>query len=284
MSQINYYSVYKTVVQKLINDEEQLPSLPSITLKIRQAIANPNSDHAVIGKLIQLDPSLSTLLLKHATSPIYKRPVPPKTIDGVLAMIGLPTLESLVMAHSIKSLFVMKSPELKKLFRLSWERMILKAAISLFIAKKLGFRPAEEVMTASILSEVGTLAVLSAFNSDLQIPNQKIYFQLCKRYSKSLSTILLSKWGLEKYLIQLTQFSGQWDCNKSRQLMMVDIINLAIYSTVQHQSPKNDLPAIETLSSYKKLPPSLNTLSPSKELVIIQSNLETIDNIIASIR
>jgi HD-like signal output (HDOD) protein len=284
MHSVNYYSVYKSVIQKLINNEEQLPSLPSITLKIRKAISDPNSDHTLIAKLIQLDPSLSTLLLKHATSPVYKRPVPPKTIDGVLAMIGLPALESLVMVHSVKSLFVLKSPELKKLFRLSWERMIFKAAISLFIAKKLGFRPAEEAMTASILTEVGTLAVLSAFSSDIAVPNQKIYFQLCKKYSKSLSTILLHKWGLDRYLIQLTQSSGQWDCNRDSKLDMVDIVNLAIYSTVQHQSNKNDLPPIESLSSYQKIPASLNALTPSKELVIIQSNMETIDSIIASIR
>ena len=278
------YEAYKTLIQKAIENEEKLPSLPSVTLRIRKAISDPNCNHASIAKLVQLDPSLSTLLLKYAASPFYKRPVPPKTIDTVLSMIGLPALESLVMSHSVKSLFILKSPKLKRLFRLSWERMVFKAATSLLLAKKLGFRAAEETMTASLLTEVGTLAVLSAFNSDLHVPDPKTYFKLCKKYSKPLSTVLLKKWGLDTYLIDLTQSSGQWTFQEGQQLAMIDIINLSIYSTVQYQSPSNDLPPIETLSAYQKLPPSLNALTPSKELAIIHSNLETINGIIAGIR
>ena len=284
MQQVNYYNVYKTVVKDFINNEEQLPSLPSITLKIRQAIADPNTNNAYIAKLIQLDPSLSALLLRQAASPVYRRQVPPRTIDTILSMIGLPALESIVMQHSVKSLFVMKSPALKKLFRDAWERMIYKAAISLFLAKKLGFTNAEEAMAASILSEVGTLAVLSAFSTNIEVPNQKIYFLLCKKYSKSLSTILLHKWGLDNYLISLTRSSGNWSFNKSNELAMIDIINLAIYTTVQHRHPDNDLPPLEKISAYQKLPATLNKITESKQLAIIESNLDAIDNIIATFK
>ncbi|MFT6386768.1 MAG: HD-like signal output (HDOD) protein [Cellvibrionaceae bacterium] len=284
MQQVNFYNVYKTVVEHLINNQEQLPSLPSITLKIRRAIADPNATNAYIAKLIQLDPSLSALLLRQAASPIYRREIPARTIDTIMSMIGLPALEGLVMQHSIKSLFVMKSPKLKKLFRDAWERMIYKAAISLFLAKKLGFRNAEEAMSASILSEVGTLAVLSAFSANIEVPDQKIYVLLCKKYSKSLSTILLHKWGLDNYLVSLTQSSGNWSFSKSNELGMIDIINLAIYTTVQHRNPDNDLPRLEDISAYQKLPATLNKVTESKQLAIIESNLGTIDNIFVTLK
>lgn len=199
-------------------------------------------------------------------------------------MIGLPALENLIMAHSVKSLFVLRNPALKKLFKTSWERIIYKAATSQFLAGKLGFRPAEEAMTASILTEVGTLPVLSAFNSDIPVPNEETYFKLCRLYSKSLGTILLRKWGLESYLIEVTQSCGQWGFKQSKELALIDIINLAIYSTVKHQSKSDDLPPIETLPSYQKLPASLNALNKDNQLMIIQNNLQIIDKIISSIR
>lgn len=283
-NQGNYYEVYKIAVQKIINDEEQLPSLPSITLKVRKAIADPNSDHAFIAKLIQLDPSLSTLLFKRASSPLYKCAVAPRTLTAIVGMMGLPALENLVMMHSVRSLFVLKDHKLKKLFKYSWKRMIFKAAVSFFLARKLGFKPAEEAMTASILSEIGTLAVLSAFGSGIEAPDQKTYFQLCRQYSKSLSTILLKKWDLDGYLVKLTHATGEWSFQQNDTLEMIDIINLSIYSSVHYLYPKNNLPPITELSAYKKLPPQMNDLTAEGSLVIIKENLKSIQRIITSIK
>ncbi len=277
-----HYQVYKSVIEKVISDQDQLPSLPSITLKIRQAIGSPTIDNQKIAQLIRLDPSLSALLLKHATSPLYRRAVPPKTIEAVLSMMGLPAIGNLVMAHSVKSLFVLRNPMLKKLFTISWRRMLCKAAMSQFLAMKLGFKPAEEAMTASILTDIGTLAILSAFD-EKNTPDKKTYLQLCKTYSKSVGTIVLNKWGLDKYLIEIIQTCGKWSVTGSNELAMVDVINLAIYSTVMHQSPRNDLPPITTLDSYKKLPPSLNAISATGELVIIRQNIDKIREIIGLI-
>jgi HD-like signal output (HDOD) protein len=278
------HTIYNTVIQKVIDNEEQLPSLPSVTLKIRQAISHPDSEIDDIAKLIRLDPSLSALLLKYAASPLYKRPVPPKTIEAVLSMIGMPALENLVMTHSIKSLFILKDPQLKKLFQLSWERMICKAAISLFLAKKLGLRPAEQAMTTSLLTEIGTLVLLSAFSGDAPIPDQDTYIQLCRQYSKPLTGIVLNKWGINNNMIKIGLNCGKWQSSYNKKLGMIDIINIAIYSTVQHQSMNHDLPPIAKVISYQKLPTSINELDSDQQLLLIKDNLPEIDEIISSLK
>ena len=284
MSEDNIYTLYNSVIQAIMKDEEKLPSLPSVTLKIRQAISNPHTEINELAQLIKLDPSLSALLLKYAASPLYRRPIPPKTIEAVLSMVGMPTLENLVLTHSIKSLFIMKDPKLKKLFHLCWERMIYKAAISLFLGKKLGLRPAEQAMTTSLLTEVGTLALLSAFSGDIDVPDENNFIELCKQYSKPLTGIILSKWGMDKNTIKISQYTGKWELKINKKLTMLDILNLAIYATVQHQSLENDLPAIETISAYNKLPQTINTLTPTKELQVIKDNIEELDNIINSLK
>lgn len=280
MHTANDYQIYKAAVQKVIADEEQLPSLPSITLKIRQQVSLPNTDYTQIARLIKLDPGLSTLLLKYAASPLYRRPVPPKTIEDVISIIGLQTLTNLVMLHSVKSLFVLKNLRIKGLYEISWRRMLYKAAISQFLAKKLGFHPAEEAMIASLLTEVGTLAILSSFSDLKQVPGKKAYYMLCRKYSKSLGVILLTKWGLDKYFIDMTHSCGNWTFSYDDQLSLSDVINLAVYSTVQLQKSTHDLPAIETLTAYQKLPPSLNEITDSGQLSLITANLGEIKQII----
>jgi HD-like signal output (HDOD) protein len=277
------FDVYRSLVLRIINNDELLPSLPSVTLKIRQVLSNPDLGHADIAQVIQLDPSLSALLLKYASSPIYKRPVPPKTIEAVLAMLGKPVLENIVLAHSIKSLFVLKDPQLKKLFQLSWERMIFKAATSQVLAQKLGYKPAEEALKISLLTEVGTLVLLSAISEDIKPPNQKTYIQLCRKYSKALTKLVLKKWGVDNKIIKISEYCGKWRIHTGEKFTLLDVINLAIYTTVQKESQDNGLPNIESLCSYKKLTPVFRSLTPQKQLVLIQENFEDTNEIIAAL-
>jgi len=283
MNSDNTNHIYNTVIQKIIDNEERLPSLPSVTLKIRKALSDPHTEIDEIAKLVRLDPSLSALLLKYAASPLYKRPVPPKTIESILSMIGLPALNSLVMTHSIKSLFILKDPQLKKLFQIAWERMMYKAAVCVLLAKKLGLRPAEQAMTKSLLTEIGTLVLLSAFSEDVAVPDEKTYIQLCQTHSKRLTAITLKKWGMEKNLINLSHYTGKWDFKYSEKITLLDIINIGIYSTVQRQTPKNNLPKIQTIHSYSKLPKALKALTEDNALALIEEKHEEIDGIISSL-
>lgn len=52
------YNIYSIVISQVMRDQEQLPSLPSLTLKIRTAIADPNASGDSLAELISIDPSL----------------------------------------------------------------------------------------------------------------------------------------------------------------------------------------------------------------------------------
>lgn len=57
-SQSPNYNFYSIVISQVMRDQEQLPSLPSLTLKIRTAIADPNASGDSLAELISIDPSL----------------------------------------------------------------------------------------------------------------------------------------------------------------------------------------------------------------------------------
>ena len=38
------YNIYSIVINQVLRDQEQLPSLPSLTLKIRTAISDPSTE------------------------------------------------------------------------------------------------------------------------------------------------------------------------------------------------------------------------------------------------
>lgn len=285
IGRVKEYHVYKQVIQQVMGEQEQLPSLPAITWEIRNTLVKPNVTCEQLAKLIHKDPSLSALLMKCAASPLYRQMNKVGSLEDVITVLGFDTVDHIVMSHSIKSLFIMRTPILKKLFHKIWQRVLLKAGLSRFLAVKLGYQPADKVLIAALLSQVGALAVLSAFKDISDVPDERIYHKLCQDYSRSLGTILLKKWQLDSVYIEVLHRIGDWYAPTLEGIQLLDLLNLGLYCSVQLIEPENDLPEIHKLFSYKKLPASFSLVDGSqRQLLLVKKNLNEITEHSLSLR
>lgn len=278
------YQIYRSVIARVLNDQEHLPSLPAITLKIRHAINDSNTTVEMLAQLIGSDPSLSALLMKSVSSPLYRTLESPNTLQGVISIMGFAAVNNVVMAHSVNSLFVFRKPALKILFNMTRQRQVVKGSMSGFLAKKLQYQPSDEALMVSLLSEVGTLALLSAFRDYDDVPDKQMYLRLCRDYSKSLGIILLTKWGVDEKLIDAVKYCGLWEKESEGPLSLLDIINLALYHTIKATSPNATLPDLKELAAYSKLRPPNNFLSPGGQLMLVTENLDEIKSMIKSMQ
>ncbi|MGK0500710.1 MAG: HD-like signal output (HDOD) protein [Oceanicoccus sp.] len=280
MTTDNQYLGSRTIISRVLQNQDHLPSLPAITLKIRQAINNSNTTHESLAMLIGSDPALNALLIKSASSPMYRTASAPKTLEAVISIIGFSGVNNIVMAHSINSLFVNKNPAIKRLYSISRKRQVVKGAISGLLAHKLGYRPADEALMISLLSEVGTLALLSAFKETSDVPDMQTYIKLCREYSKSLGGILLNRWNIDPRLIDIVKHCGHWERESDGKLELLDVINLSLYHAVKHLSPDADLPPLTQLAAYSKLKIPHNEIDQSGQLTLITENQTAIAGMI----
>lgn len=283
-SEASDYSIYRRVVSQLMQGEEQLPSLPTITLDIRRALGDPNISRNNLVRLISRDPALSALLMKHASSALYRHTLPPKTLHEVISMLGMAEVDRITMVHSIKSLFTLYSPGHKRLFVEAWERLIIKASISAMLARLLGHVTAEHALLASLLSEVGTLAVLSAFRSERVTPSNELYSKLCQEYSKSLGIIVLKKWSVHNEYIEIIRNAGNWQCSPGHSLQLLDLVNLALYHAIKEHTPTAELPSLQELAAYQKLMPPQDFIGENGELSLVISHRADIQAIAQTLR
>ena len=284
MTSSDHYAIYRSVISRVLSDSERLPSLPSITLKIRQAMSEENTTAESLAKIITRDPALSALLLKSASSPLYKRPVAPNTLAEVIGLLGFANINNLVMLHSVRSVFVMSSPKAKTLFAHTWKRLIVKIALCIFIAKQLKFQPLEHAQIVALLSEVGSLAVLSALIEQPEIPDGETYIKLCRHYSKSLGSILLKKWNIDSTLIEVVKLSGNWQHQTDEKISLLDVVNLALYFTVMMTNSDPKLPPLTETAVYQKLPKSMRACTKPNWLDWIVNNKAEIQEIVKSFR
>lgn len=284
MSELDHYAIYRDVINHVLTDSEKLPSLPSITLRIRQAMSEENATAESLAQIITKDPALSALLIKSASSPLYKRAVAPNTLADVIGLLGFSATSNLVMLHSVRSVFVMSNPKAKTLFAHTWRRLIVKVALSLFIARRLQFRPNEHAQMAALLSEVGSLAVLSALIEQPQVPDADTYFQMCRHYSKSLGSILLQKWNIDFVFVNAVKQMGNWLYADKDEIELIDVLNLAVYNTVLMTNTKPNLPDLDTLTAFKKLPKHLKVCVKKNWLDWVIGNKAEIQGIVESFK
>ncbi|WP_044871114.1 HDOD domain-containing protein [Pseudomonas sp. LFM046] len=270
------YSIYRRVVTQLLNGEEQLPSLPMITLDIRRALADPNVTVARLKQLISKDPALSALLMKHASSIMFRSTQPPKTLDDVIRVLGLDEVDRITLVHSLKSLFTLHSAAHKQLFVGVWGRMTRQAAISAVLARPLGITSPDHALLASLLCDVGELAVLSAFKDASEVPTPDVFGRLCREYGQSLGVIVLKKWAVDEVYIGVVRSARLWDADSDSRLGLIDLVNLGLYHALRQDGRFVQLPAIEGLSAYRKLTPPLDALDASGGLVLVSTHQDAI--------
>jgi HD-like signal output (HDOD) protein len=267
--EVSDYSIYRRVVSQLMQGEEQLPSLPAITLDIRRALGDPNTSTPQLERLISRDPALAALLMKHACSALHRQGRQPRSLNEVIQRLGLREVDRITMAHSIKSLFTLHSPAHKRLFLDAWTRLVAKASTCAMLARLLSRITPEHALLASLLSEVGSLAVLSAFKNADAIPSSEQYQKLCREYSKALSIIVLKKWAVDSEYIDVVRQAGQWTFSQGPRLDLLDLVNLALYHALKARQVDDQLPPLETLAAYKKLMPPQDAIGENGELNLV---------------
>jgi HD-like signal output (HDOD) protein len=142
--------------------------------------------------------------------------------------------------------------------------------MSALIAKKVGRVAPDYALLGSLLSEVGTLAVLSVFKSgDLPVPAPDTYVALCREFAKSLGIALLQKWEMDEEYIQLVRQVGNWQAAEHDPFGLIDVINIGLYHSLKARMTANRLPPISHLAAYQKLAEKHNAITDTNELELV---------------
>jgi len=264
------YAEYKRAVSALLDQPENLPRLPGITQDIHNALVRSDSCVNSLSKLIERDPQLSQVLLRYASSVMMHSHMPPQTVFDVVRLLGMAQVERITMLHAVKALFSGNTQVYTRIFAASWDRLINKASMSALIAKKVGAVAPDYALLGSLLSEVGTLAVLAVFKSgDLPVPDREVYISLCREFAKNLGIVILEHWGMEDEYLKLVKQVGNWQAAEHEPFGLLDVINLGLYHSLKARMTANRLPPITHLSAYQKLPDRHKAITDTNELEMV---------------
>jgi putative nucleotidyltransferase with HDIG domain len=145
----------------VVNNLDDLPSLPAVVMELLDSIAQEDVDIAVLAKKVSHDQALTAKTLRLANSSLFGLQVKVTTIQQAITFLGFQSTRNLITAAAVTGCF---ADQLCPGFdhRLFWRHSIATAACARVLARHVRFNQ-DYAFTAGLLHDIGRLVLVSGF-------------------------------------------------------------------------------------------------------------------------
>ena len=209
-----------------------LPTLPVVVSKISSQIANPSTNAADIGKLIEQDQALTSKVLRLVNSAYYGFPKQIKSIQHAVVILGFNKVKTIIMTASVFGAFKGRKSVSLDLQRF-WQHSLGVAISSKVVAEQIGASHiAEDAFIGGLLHDIGKVVM------DQYQPN--VYGPIVK-YANDKGILLLDA---ENEVMGVNHASvGEWMMEKWRLPPSI------VHMVSDHHSPDKTTERRELIAS-----------------------------------
>jgi len=143
-------------IEKLILDNNNLPTLPGIALKIIEAYQKPEPDIQQIGDLLTTDPPLTIKILKIVNSSFFGLPTKITSVHHAIKLLGIKAVKNLALSFTLINTFQSNQYELID-YKRFWKNSLVGATATKLIAEKLAPDHADDAFILGLLQDIGIL-------------------------------------------------------------------------------------------------------------------------------
>ncbi len=163
MAKIDSPNVSVTVpdLQAIANRAGDLPAFPATALTAMQMTDDPNFRIRELQAVIAKDQALTARILKIVNSAMYCFAREVSTVSHAIAILGLDTVRSIIVAAALQQTFQMGSiPTTDLTGKLFWEHSFGAAIAAKAIAGRINYPNPEEAFSSGLLHDLGKMVML----------------------------------------------------------------------------------------------------------------------------
>jgi HD-like signal output (HDOD) protein len=236
------------------NDELELPTLPEVALRIRDAAEDPNVSAQSLGKVISEDPGLSGRMIKVANSPMYRASQTIEDLNMAISRMGVEFASNLATGIAMQQMFQATSEVIDRKLRQVWNHATAVAGISAVIAKNFTRLRPDQASLAGLTHIIGVLPILSwaEENPDL-LSDSMTLDRVIESIHPSLGTMILQSWEFPEEVAlvpsQYTNFERHAESADYADVVMV--ANLQTLAGTQHPLAQLDWTTIHAFNNLR---------------------------------
>jgi diguanylate cyclase (GGDEF)-like protein len=229
-------------IQRLIDEQINLPSPPTIAAQILQTIQNTESSLDDLEKIISMDPALTSKLLRIANSAFYALPYEISNVSRALSILGTNVIKNIALSFVIAgNLRGEKNSSFD--FDYFWRRSVTAAVAAELVSAVLR-KKNEDIFVTALLQDIGVLIMFLSKGQeylatleqcsmnraiDLITAERKIY----QFDHQQLGCTLLENWGIPQSVVRPIRYHHEPDLAPEQDRQASSVLYLAnLLSTI----------------------------------------------------
>ncbi len=218
--------------RSLASNRLELPSLPEVALKIRQALADESVSMGEIARLIGSDPALAARLLKTANSALFYRGTKPITsLHAAVSRLGHRMVRNVALSYAAQQVFIgYGSQDLRSYLTSVWQHSVHVAALAHMLARVRTNVDPDEAFLAGLLHEVGKLYILTRSKNHKELLESEAAFQsVLADWHPRIGRAVIESWELSPDLAAAVGDHQNCGLEAPEPPTLTDIVALANY-------------------------------------------------------
>ena len=226
-----------TVRNNILAKVRNVPSMPSVVIKLRQYLSDPDVSFDELAKVIEYDPGLTANLLQLANSAYFGWSGQIKTVKGAITRLGTNRIFQMVLCMSVAPLvrkpvkgYDMESNGL-------WKHSIAVAICAEQLALILKIPNSEEAFTAGLLHDMGKILLGTFVEIDDKpikdlVQTEGLSFNEAERRVLGIdhaeaAAELLQYWKLPENVVAAARWHHNPEAAPQKNRNIVDLIHVA---------------------------------------------------------
>lgn len=223
--------IERQVTNAITDDELDLPTLPEVALRIRDAAESENVSANSLQAVISQDPALSGQMIKMANSPMFRATRPIDDLNMALSRLGVEYAANLATGLAMQQMFQATSEVIDRKLRSVWSTATEIAAISGVLAKCFTALRPDQATLAGLTHSIGVLPILSwAEQHDDLLSDSMTLDRVIDNIHGTLGTMILQSWDFPPELALVP--SSHMDL--TRKVENVDYVDVVTVATLQN--------------------------------------------------
>lgn len=267
-------------LQKIVDGIKDLPTLPTIIMKVVEIINNPKSSVRDIKGIIENDYVQTVRVLRLANSSYYGFPQKISTITTAIVLLGFNEIKNLLLSSSVYDLFTSHSNVKKYFFdHLKFlDHSIGVAIASRLIAEAVRYEEPEELFVGGLLHDIGRVVQKQFLSDDFEklmlnvIKTDSLIYKKEKRilgYTHTeVGMLLAKKWKMTEKIINIIAYHHRplLSTSFTKEAAIVNLADTLVRALGIGSGGDNQIPIVET-DVYKLIGLPLERLESVMEMI-----------------
>jgi HD-like signal output (HDOD) protein len=227
-----------------------LPALPDMVLKVREALDNPDASLERMVHVVSGDPVVAVHVVKAANSSAYHGAEKVDNLRAAISRIGYRMLYGIVTNVALTKLLRAGKPLIGRQLRRTWQHDCEVAANCYVLAERESGLRAEVAMLAGLVFQIGALPLCVHADRLIVGLDQETLDELVNNHAASLSPTVLRQWNFPDEVIRIVAGYGDPSSIADPEIdAYVDVLALA-----EHQAhSSSDTESWRNLHSAERL-------------------------------